>query len=448
MSDISNESDVNNPKNNNNTSCSTVSTATNSPPVSDLEVITFGCRLNIYESEVIRKLGKDADLKNIVIINTCSVTGEAFKRAKQTIRKIKKTRPNVKIVVTGCAAQIESGVFDSMAEVDQVIGNEDKLKKESYQADVPRLLITDIMEATETANHLIQGFEGHTRAFVQIQNGCDNRCSFCIIPFARGNNRSVKYQEIIDQIKVLIQNGYKEIILTGINITSYGKDFSDKTALSLGKLVSKILSEFPELHRLRLSSLDPMDIDNNLLEAIKKEDRLMPHIHLSLQAGDNTILRKMRRKHKREDIILLCEKLKKNRPDIVLGADIITGFPTETDEMFQNTEDLVKRCGFIFLHVFPYSARTGTAAAKMTQVVGSIRKERAAILREIGEKSIRNYLSSRIEKTETVLVEKNNTGHSEYFTTIEVTSSKSLENQIVNVIIDSVEDGKLKGKII
>lgn len=382
----------------------------------DIDIVTFGCRLNIHESEVMRDHARNAGLKDTVIINTCAVTKEAERSARQAIRRLRRERPTANIVVTGCSAQIDPASYAKMPEVSHVIGNDLKLKAETWQtAQNPpaKVLVNDIMSVKETAGHLISGFETHARAFVQVQNGCDHRCTFCIIPFGRGNSRSVPIGEIVDQVKKLVAAGYAEVVLTGVDVTSYGPDLPGQP--TLGQMIRRLLALVPELTRLRLSSLDPVEIDDDLWHLIEHEPRLMPHLHLSVQAGDDMILKRMKRRHLRKDILDVCEKARRLRPDIVFGADIIAGFPTETEEMFENTRRLVAEAGLAYLHVFPYSPRPGTPAARMPQVAGNIRKSRAAILRAEGAKQLQALLAKHDGTLCTVLVEKNNTGHSEHF---------------------------------
>lgn len=382
----------------------------------DIDIVTFGCRLNIHESEVMRDHAKNAGLKDTVIINTCAVTKEAERSARQAIRRLRRERPSANIVVTGCSAQIDPASYAKMPEVSHVIGNDLKLKAETWQtAQHPpaKVLVNDIMSVKETAGHLISGFETHARAFVQVQNGCDHRCTFCIIPFGRGNSRSVPIGEIVDQVRKLVASGYAEVVLTGVDVTSYGPDLPGQP--TLGQMIRRLLALVPELTRLRLSSLDPVEIDDDLWHLIEHEPRLMPHLHLSVQAGDDMILKRMKRRHLRKDILDVCEKARRLRPDIVFGADIIAGFPTESDEMFENTRKLVAEAGLAYLHVFPYSPRPGTPAARMPQVAGNIRKARAAILRAEGATQLQALLAKHDGTLCNVLVEKNNTGHSEHF---------------------------------
>ncbi|NUB28581.1 tRNA (N(6)-L-threonylcarbamoyladenosine(37)-C(2))-methylthiotransferase MtaB, partial [Azospirillum brasilense] len=329
-------------------------TVTNEP-----EIVTFGCRLNTYESEVMRTHARNAGLGDVVIVNTCAVTSEAERQARQTIRKLRRERPNARIVVTGCAAQIDPQRYGAMPEVDQVLGNQEKLQPESWGlAPAEKVLVNDIMSVKETAGHLIGGFEDRARAFVQVQQGCDHRCTFCIIPYGRGPSRSVPIGAVVEQVQALVKAGYNEVVLSGVDITSFGPDLPGTP--TLGQMVRRLLALVPELPRLRLSSLDCIEIDDDLWRLIETEPRLMPHLHLSLQAGDDMILKRMKRRHSRADAIAFCERVRALRPDMVFGADFIAGFPTETDEMFENTMRLVEECGLTWLHVFPYSPRPGT----------------------------------------------------------------------------------------
>ncbi|MBI1216566.1 MAG: tRNA (N(6)-L-threonylcarbamoyladenosine(37)-C(2))-methylthiotransferase MtaB [Alphaproteobacteria bacterium] len=382
-------------------------------------VVTFGCRLNIYESEVMKDHASKAGLDDAIIFNTCAVTSEAERQARQAIRRARRENPDAKIIVTGCAAQVNPEAFSKMAEVNQVIGNDLKLKAETWaQPSTERVVVNDIMSVKETARHMISGFESHARAFVQVQNGCDHRCTFCIIPYGRGNSRSVPMGEIVEQVKKLVVSGYNEVVLTGVDITSYGPDLPG--APQLGQMIRRLLALVPELKRLRLSSLDPVEIDDDLWKLIGEEPRFMPHLHLSMQAGDDMILKRMKRRHLRNDLIEVCKKARSLRPDIVFGADIIAGFPTETEEMFQNTLRAVEECDLTFLHVFPYSPRPGTPAAKMPQVDGNIRKARAKMLREAGAKQLEKHLQTLAGKTLPVLMEKGGRGRTEYFSEVDV----------------------------
>lgn len=385
-------------------------------------LVTFGCRLNAYESEVMRNHARDAGLDDVVIINTCAVTAEAERQARQTIRRLRRERPDAKIIVTGCAAQVSPEKFAAMGEVDHVLGNDAKLTAAPWAdfggGTAERVVVNDIMSVKETAGHLIQGMEGRARAFVQVQNGCDHRCTFCIIPYGRGNSRSVPMGEIVEQVRALVASGYNEVVLTGVDVTSYGADLPGKP--SLGQMVRRLLALVPDLPRLRLSSLDAVEMDEDLWRLVAEEPRLMPHLHLSLQAGDDMILKRMKRRHLRADAIAFAEKARALRPDMVFGADIIAGFPTETEEMFQNSLDIVAQCGLIWLHVFPYSPRPGTPAAKMPQVPGPIRKERAARLRAAGEAQVARYLAEQVGRSANVLIERPGLGRNEGFAEVVV----------------------------
>lgn len=380
-------------------------------------VVTFGCRLNIYESEVMKDHARKAGLNDAIIINTCAVTSEAERQARQAIRRARRENPDAKIIVTGCAAQVNPKGFAEMPEVNQIIGNDLKLKAETWaQPLTERVVVNDIMSVKETARHMISGFESHARAFVQVQNGCDHRCTFCIIPFGRGNSRSVPMGEIAEQLKKLVDRGYNEVVLTGVDITSYGPDLPG--APTLGQMLRRVLAMVPELKRVRLSSLDPVEIDDDLWRLIAEEPRLLPHLHISMQAGDDMVLKRMKRRHLRDDLLKVCQKARELRPDIVFGADIIAGFPTETDEMFANTLRAVDDCDLTFLHVFPYSPRPGTPAARMPQVNGDIRKDRARQLREAGARQVQKHLATLVGQRLPVLMEKNNKGRTPYFSEV------------------------------
>ena len=412
----------------------------------DPEVVTFGCRLNSYESEVMREHAKAAGWQDTIIVNSCAVTKEAERQVRQTIRKLRRERPEARIVVTGCAAQIAPEKFGAMPEVDQVIGNAEKMKAESYLVTPDqRILVTDIMELRETAEHLISGFEGRARAFVEIQQGCDHRCTFCIIPFGRGPNRSTPMGRIAEQLKSLAAAGFGEVVLTGVDITSYGGDLPGQP--TLGQMIRRVLAQVPELPRLRLSSLDPKGVDEDLLRLVAEEPRLMPHFHLSIQAGDDMILKRMKRRHLRDEVIALADKLRNLRPDLALGADIIAGFPTETDEMFEQSMAIVDEAGLSHLHVFPYSSRPGTPAAKMPQLQGPVVKERAARLRAKGEAAMQAFLESRLGKKASVLAEKADFGHCEHYLPVRLTSSVE-EGSIHPVSITKLVNGELIGEII
>jgi threonylcarbamoyladenosine tRNA methylthiotransferase MtaB len=389
-----------------------------------VETLTFGCRLNAYEAEVMKAEAEKAGVSDTIIINTCAVTQEAVRQAKQAIRKAKRDNPDRKIIVTGCAAQTEARSFGDMAEVDLVIGNNDKMKAESYKPIAfglqlnDKVQVNDIMSVRETAAHLIDGMDGRARAFVQVQNGCDHRCTFCIIPFGRGPSRSVPMGLVVDQIKRLVDNGYGEVVLTGVDITSYGPDLPGMP--TLGKLTQSILKHVPDLPRLRISSIDSIEADEALYDAIASDRRLMPHLHLSLQSGDDMILKRMKRRHLRDDALAVVDKLRSLRPEMVFGADIIAGFPTETDEMFENSLRFVTEAELTYLHVFPYSPRQGTPAARMPQVDRSVAKTRAAKLRALGETQFRKLMTSRIGKTESVLIERDGLGRTEQFIPVAV----------------------------
>lgn len=405
-----------------------------------VETLTFGCRLNTFESEVMKDQAKKAGLDDVIIVNSCAVTQEAVRQTKQAIRKARRDNPNVKIIVTGCAAQTDAEGFAEMGEVDVVVGNAEKMKAETYQGlkfglgGNSKILVDDIMSVKETAGHLIDGMDGRARAFVQVQNGCDHRCTFCIIPFGRGPSRSVPMGQVVEQIKKLADNGVGEVVLTGVDITSYGPDLPGKP--SLGKLTQQILKHVPQLPRLRISSIDSIEADEALMDALKSEQRLMPHLHLSLQSGDNMILKRMKRRHLREDTINFVNEARALRPDMVFGADIIAGFPTETDEMFANSLKIVEECDLTYLHVFPYSPRPGTPAAKMPQVDKRIAKQRAALLRAAGEKQHEKFLARQVGETHQVLIERDNIGRTEQFAPIMIEGTEPgqiLEAQVTGV---------------
>jgi threonylcarbamoyladenosine tRNA methylthiotransferase MtaB len=379
-----------------------------------VDVVTFGCRLNITESEVIRRAASGLD--DAVLVNTCAVTAEAVRQARQTIRRIKRERPGVRISVTGCAAQIEPDAFAAMPEVDRVVGNTEKLDPRSWADDNRRVAVGDIMAVKQHVAHAIDGIEGHTRAFLQVQNGCDHRCTFCVIPFGRGNSRSLPMDEAVAQARRLAARGHRELVLTGVDITSYGADLAG--APRLGALVKRILKEIPELARLRLSSIDSVEADADLFDALANEPRLMPHLHLSLQSGDDLILKRMKRRHTREQAIAFCEQVRKLRPDVAFGADIIAGFPTESEDMFARSLDLVDECGLTQLHVFPFSARPGTPAARMPQLDRAVVKERARVLREKGEAMLARHLDGEVGRRRAVLTERGGVGRTEQFTAV------------------------------
>jgi threonylcarbamoyladenosine tRNA methylthiotransferase MtaB len=399
-----------------------------------VDLVTFGCRLNAYESEVIRRQTQAAGLADAatdtIVVNTCAVTAEAARQARQAIRRLRRERPQARIVVTGCAAQVEPESFRDMPEVDRVLGNGEKLDVNAWRdtralfargpGRVPqreeKVAVNDIMALTETAVHLIEGFDGRARAFVQVQNGCDHRCTFCIIPFGRGNSRSVPMGEVVDQVRALIERGYREVVLTGVDLTSYGVGLPGTPRL--GTLVKQILKHVPALARLRLSSIDSIEADRDLLDALADDARMMPHLHLSLQAGDDVILKRMKRRHRRADAIAFCEQVRRLRPDVVFGGDIIAGFPTESETMFARSLDLIDECGLTHLHVFPFSARPGTPAARMPPVEHGLVKERAAALRQKGAAALRRHLDGEIGARRWVLTESGNVGRTEQFTQV------------------------------
>jgi len=418
-------------------------------PVKTPEIITFGCRLNSYESEVMRDHATASGLGNAIIFNTCAVTAEAERQARQAIRKARRKDPDARIIVTGCAAQINPEAFAAMPEVDNVLGNEEKLSADAYRfsdfgiSASEKIKVNDIMSVTETAGHLISTFAARARAFVQIQNGCDHRCTFCIIPFGRGNSRSVPIGVIIDQIKKLMDNGYREVVLTGVDITSFGADLPGTP--TLGKLIQTILSQVPDLPRLRLSSIDSVEVDEALLEAIS-DARLMPHLHLSLQSGDNMILKRMKRRHLRDHSIRFCQDVRKLRSDMAFGADLIAGFPTETDEMFANTLALVDECDLTFLHVFPYSARAQTPAARMPQVDGAVIKKRAKALREKGETALNKHAHFLDNTKADVLVETELRGRTQHFMPVEL-EKKAFPGELIRVLLHCNDSHQLQGRL-
>ncbi|MBL8628340.1 MAG: tRNA (N(6)-L-threonylcarbamoyladenosine(37)-C(2))-methylthiotransferase MtaB [Rhodospirillaceae bacterium] len=413
-----------------------------------VDVVNFGCRLNAYESEVMREHAQGAGLSNTIIVNTCAVTKEAERQGQQAIRKLKRDNPTATIIATGCGAQLDPAKYAGMPEVARVIGNEHKMKRESFLPEnATPVLVSDIMEVRETAEHLIEGFDGRTRAFVQVQQGCDHRCTFCIIPFARGNNRSVPMGRITEEVRALVAKGFKEVVITGVDITGYGSDLPGQP--TLGQMLRRLLAAVPELPRLRLSSIDPAELDDDLLSVIGDNPRVMPHIHISVQAGDDMILKRMKRRHNRADIIAFVEKIRSCRPDAVFGADIIAGFPTETDEMFANSLALIDDCGLTHMHVFPYSIRQGTPAAKMPQVNGAVIKARAAQLREKGKAAMAAYLKSRVGSTARVLMEGNfiegrGTGHCEHYVPVNV--ADAAHGELMDVRIVSATDTHLVGE--
>ncbi|MBO6885052.1 MAG: tRNA (N(6)-L-threonylcarbamoyladenosine(37)-C(2))-methylthiotransferase MtaB [Marivita sp.] len=400
---------------------------------------TLGCRLNAYETEAMKDLAAQAGLENAVVVNTCAVTAEAVRKARQEIRKLRRDNPNAKLIVTGCAAQTEPETFARMAEVDAVIGNTEKMTPDTWKGlaadfigETEAVQVNDIMSVTETAQHLIDGFGTRSRAYVQVQNGCDHRCTFCIIPYGRGNSRSVPAGVIVDQIKRLVDKGFNEVVLTGVDLTSWGADLPAQP--KLGDLVMRILKLVPDLPRLRISSIDSIEVDENLMQAIATEPRLMPHLHLSLQHGDDLILKRMKRRHLRDDAIRFAEEARKLRPDMTFGADIIAGFPTETEAHFENSLKLVEDCALTWLHVFPYSPREGTPAARMPQVDGRAIKERAARLRAAGDAAVSRHLIAQQGRIHSVLMEAPDMGRTEQFTEVRFSAEQPV-GQIVRATI-------------
>ncbi len=412
---------------------------------------TLGCRLNAYETEAMKDLSQEAGLSNAVIVNTCAVTAEAVRKARQEIRKLRRENPESTIIVTGCAAQTEPETFANMAEVDRVIGNTEKMQPSTWNSmaqdlggfigETEKVQVDDIMSVTETAGHLIDGFGTRSRAYVQVQNGCDHRCTFCIIPYGRGNSRSVPAGVVVDQIKRLVDKGFNEVVLTGVDLTSWGADLP--ATPKLGDLVMRILKLVPDLNRLRISSIDSIEVDDNLMQAIATEPRLMPHLHLSLQHGDDLILKRMARRHLRDDAIRFTQDAKKLRPDMTFGADIIAGFPTETDAHFENSLKLVTDCDLTWLHVFPYSKRDGTPAAKIpNQVNGNVIKARAAQLRAAGAAQVTAHLQAQIGKTHHILMENPHMGRTEQFTEVHFDSAQT-EGRILTAQILGVQAQQL-----
>ena len=400
-----------------------------------------GCRLNAYETEAMKELADQVGLPNAVVVNTCAVTAEAVRKARQDIRKLRRENPNARLIVTGCAAQTEPETFANMDEVDAVIGNTEKMQPGTWQGlaadfigDTETVQVDDIMSVTETAGHLIDGFGTRSRAYVQVQNGCDHRCTFCIIPYGRGNSRSVPAGVVVEQIKRLVDTGFNEIVLTGVDMTSWGGDLPSTP--KLGDLVMRILKLVPDLPRLRISSIDSIEVDENLMQAIATEPRLMPHLHLSLQHGDDLILKRMKRRHLRDDAIRFTQEALRLRPDMTFGADIIAGFPTESDAHFENSLKLVDDCQLTWLHVFPYSPRTGTPAARMPQVHGTEIKTRAARLRTAGARRVQHHLDQQIGQTHNVLMENPTMGRTEQFTEVTFTAPQT-EGTIVTTNISN-----------
>jgi threonylcarbamoyladenosine tRNA methylthiotransferase MtaB len=420
------------------------------PELHDVEIVTFGCRLNAFESEVIRRHALTASLSDTVILHTCAVTAEAERQARQAIRRARRTRPNARIVVTGCSAQITSGAYAAMPEVDHVIGNAEKLKPETWSAlaqarAVPRVEVGDIMLVRETAGHLIDGVDGRTRAFLEVQQGCDHRCTFCIIPYGRGPSRSVPPERIIEQARMLLAAGYRELVVTGVDITSYGRDLTPR--LPLGAMLARVLGALPDLLRLRVSSVDPAELDSEFETLLTREARLMPHLHLSVQAGDDLVLKRMKRRHLRRDVVELCQRLRRSRPDLVFGADLIAGFPTETDRMFESTLELIEEADLTHLHVFPYSPRPGTPAARMPQVPHRVGKQRAARLRAAGHAGMARFLERQVGRTHSVLFEGDGTGRTEQFAPVRFADGAGppKAGSILDLKITGTADGMLLG---
>jgi len=408
---------------------------------------THGCRLNAYETQAMKDMLATAGLSDTVVINTCAVTSEAVRKARQEIRKQRKANPQARLIVTGCAAQIDPESFAAMEQVDLVIGNGEKMRPETWAGlatgligETEKIQVDDIMSVNETAHHLIDGFGSRARAYVQVQNGCDHRCTFCIIPFGRGNSRSVPAGVIVEQIKRLVARGFNEVVLSGVDLTSWGAD--QPATPRLGDLVMRILRLVPDLARLRISSIDPIEADDMLMQAIATEPRLMPHLHLSLQAGDDMILKRMKRRHLRDDAIRFCQQVRALRPDIVFGADIIAGFPTETDAMFENSLRLVEECGLTWLHVFPYSPRPGTPAARMPQVDRRVAKSRAQRLRAVGDSQVLAHLTTQIGRSATILMERADIGRTEQFAEVKLDTDQPVGG-LISVKISGMENGRL-----
>lgn len=417
-----------------------------------IEVVTFGCRLNTFESEVMRRHARAASLEGAVIVHTCAVTAEAERQARQTIRKLRRERPpGTRIIVTGCSVQVASGAYAAMAEVDHVVGNAEKLRPETWRGlaeavAAPRLQVGDIMAVREeTAPHPVDGLDGRTRAFVQVQQGCDHRCTFCIIPYGRGPSRSVPLPAIVQQGRTLLAAGYRELVITGVDITSYGKDLPGQP--TLGSMLKALLKALPELPRLRLSSLDPAAVDPDLLDLVADEPRLMPHLHLSVQAGDDLVLKRMKRRHGRSQVIELVARFKALRAELALGADLIAGFPTEDEAMFQRTLDLVERADLTFLHVFPFSARPGTPAARMPQVAQAVRKERAGRLRALGDARLDGFLRAQLGQRRRALIERQGMGHTDQMAPVRLApgTAPPPPGAITELAIAEVQGGVLVG---
>ncbi len=408
-------------------------------------ILTFGCRLNAYESEVIRGHLGAAGGRDLIVVNSCAVTAEAERQVRQAIRKAHRESPDAEIVVTGCAAQIDPKRYAALPGVARVLGNAEKLRPESWSRGAhPALQVDDIMSLSETASHLASAFAGRTRAFVQIQQGCDHRCTFCIIPFGRGNNRSVPIGAIVTEVRRLTAEGVKEVVLTGVDITGYGGDLPGRPGL--GQLCRRLLAQVPELPRLRLSSLDPVEIDEELYRLLAAEPRLMPHLHLSVQAGADLVLKRMKRRHLKADVLAAARRARALRPDVVLGADLIAGFPTESEAAFAETLDLVLEAGLTHLHVFPYSERPGTPAARMPQVPKALRKERAARLRALGERQVARHLACRVGQHDRILIEKPGLGRAEDFSEVSLAEEPAAVGQIVAAELTAARPPLLEGR--
>ncbi len=409
-----------------------------------IDVITFGCRLNAYESEVIRRSATAAGLADAVIVNTCAVTAEAERQARQTIRKIRRERPDAKLVVTGCSAQIDPERYAAMDEVDAVIGNQEKLSPKAFADLSGAPLVGDIMAVSETAGHLIEGFEGRSRAFLQIQNGCDHRCTFCIIPFGRGPSRSVAVSDVVAQSTRLYENGYREIVLTGVDIGDYGKDLTP--ALDIATLVGALLQSLPDDMRVRITSIDPVEVSDALIDFYARDARLLPHWHLSVQSGDDMVLRRMARRHRRGDVLAVCAALRAARPDTVIGADFIAGFPTETEEQFANTLALVAEADLALLHVFPYSERAGTAAASMPGWPKAVRRARAADLRAVGQRQLSATFDRFVDRRVDAVVEAPKAARTDHFLPVSI-GAPGDPGQRVSVHVTGHAEGTLIGTV-
>ncbi len=408
-------------------------------------LLTFGCRLNAYESEVMRRHANEAGLEDAVIVNTCAVTAEAERQARQAIRRARRERPGARIIVTGCAAQIDPARYADLPEVDQVVGNTEKLDAATFGVtDAPRVRVNDIMAVEETAAHLIDGLDGRARAFLQVQQGCDHRCTFCIIPYGRGPSRSVPMGAVAEEARRQVANGYREIVLSGVDLTDYGKDLPGTP--TLGEMTKRLLAAVPGLDRLRLSSIDVAEVDDTLMDLIRYEPRVMPHLHLSMQAGDDMVLKRMKRRHSRDDALRFVDTVRTARPDVAFGADLIAGFPTETDAMFANTLKLVDEADLAFLHVFPYSPREGTPAASMPQVPGPVRKDRAARLRAAGEKRLQVMLDDQVGSTAAVLVEQPRIGRTPHYAVVDL-DRDAVPGSVINVDLTAAAEGRLTGHI-